>query len=81
MTPRLILLDLAMPEMDGFEFIAELRKSEAWRSIPVLVITAHDVSEDGRARLGGSVARILEKASLDRDDLLREVRALVSTRA
>jgi CheY-like chemotaxis protein len=79
--PRLILLDLMMPEMDGFEFVARLREKESWRSIPVLVITAKDITPEERTRLEGRVARILQKGSYGRDDLLAEVRRLVEPAA
>jgi signal transduction histidine kinase/DNA-binding response OmpR family regulator len=77
--PRLILLDLMMPVMDGFEFVAELRQHEAWREIPILVITAKEITSADRARLEGNVARIFQKGAFGRDDLLREVRSLIGT--
>ena len=43
-TPGLILLDLMMPEMDGFEFVHELRRTQAWQSIPVVVVTTVRIS-------------------------------------
>ena len=76
--PGVILLDLMMPEMDGFEFITELHKNEAWRSIPVVVVTARDLSPDDHQRLAGNVEKILAKASYSREDLLREVRDMVN---
>jgi CheY-like chemotaxis protein len=79
--PGLILLDLMMPEMDGFEFLVELRKAEAWRMIPVIVITARDLSGEDRRRLEGSVDRILQKGAWTREGLLDEVRELVLTSA
>jgi CheY-like chemotaxis protein/two-component sensor histidine kinase len=78
-SPSLILLDLMMPEMDGFEFVAELRRHEGWRAIPVVVITARDLSRDDRERLNGHVEKILEKGTYDRDQLLAEVRELVAS--
>jgi signal transduction histidine kinase/CheY-like chemotaxis protein len=72
--PELILLDLLMPEMDGFEFVAVLRSNPAWASIPVVVITAKDLSEDDRARLTGQVERIISKAAFDRERLIGEIR-------
>jgi CheY-like chemotaxis protein/two-component sensor histidine kinase len=78
-SPSLILLDLMMPEMDGFEFVAELRRHEGWRAIPVVVITARDLSRDDRERLNGHVERILQKGTYDRDLLLAEVRELVAS--
>jgi GAF domain-containing protein/DNA-binding response OmpR family regulator/anti-sigma regulatory factor (Ser/Thr protein kinase) len=78
-SPSLILLDLMMPEMDGFEFVAELRRHEDWRAIPVVVITARDLSRDDRERLNGHVEKILQKGTYDRDQLLVEVRELVAS--
>ena len=73
MKPALILLDLMMPEMDGFEFVEELRKNDAWRSIPIVVLTAKDVTEDDRRRLNGGVENIIRKGALTREDLMRNV--------
>jgi CheY-like chemotaxis protein len=76
LVPALILLDLMMPEMDGFEFMEELRKRPECRHVPVVVITAKDITEQDRKRLNGQVARVMQKASLRMEDLVREVRAL-----
>jgi CheY-like chemotaxis protein len=62
-----------MPEMDGFELVAELRRHDAWRAIPVLVITAKELTAEDRRRLNGYVERILQKGTASRDALLREV--------
>ena len=78
LSPHLILLDLMMPEMDGFSFVEELNKTSAWRDIPVVVITAKDVTMEDRLRLNGYVEKILEKGAYQREDLLREVRDLVA---
>ncbi len=75
--PQLILLDLMMPEMDGFEFVQELHKLPGARSIPVVVITAKDITLEDRLRLSGYVEKILEKGTYSRDDLLRAVREMV----
>jgi len=76
--PGLILLDLIMPEMDGFQFMDELRKNEDWRSIPVVVITAQDLTVEDRLRLNGCVEEILQKGAYRREALLAEVRDLVA---
>ncbi|MGH7318414.1 MAG: response regulator, partial [Candidatus Rokuibacteriota bacterium] len=76
--PGVILLDLMMPEMDGFEFVTELRKQDAGRAIPIIVITAKDLTHDDHERLNGYVERILQKGAATRDALLREVRELVA---
>jgi CheY-like chemotaxis protein len=77
-SPSVILLDLMMPEMDGFEFVAEFRRHEAWRAIPIVVVTAKDLSHDDRERLNGHVQKILQKGTHGREQLLAEVRELVS---
>jgi PAS domain S-box-containing protein len=79
--PELILLDLMMPEMDGFEFLEALRAREEWQTIPVLVITSKDLSDEDRKRLNGGVQRIVLKGAKDRETLLAEVRELVAARA
>jgi signal transduction histidine kinase/CheY-like chemotaxis protein len=76
-SPGAILLDLMMPEMDGFEFVAEFRRHEAWRGIPIVVVTAKDLSREDRERLNGHVERILQKGMHSRAELLAEVRELV----
>jgi CheY-like chemotaxis protein len=72
--PSVILLDLLMPVMDGFEVLAELHKREEWRRIPVVVITAMDLSPADRARLKEQTEKIFEKGSRLQQELLREVR-------
>ncbi|HEV2210693.1 MAG TPA: response regulator [Verrucomicrobiae bacterium] len=76
LVPAVILLDLMMPEMDGFEFMQELRKRPAFRLVPVVVITAKDITDEDRRRLNGQVSRILQKATLKVEDLVAEVRML-----
>jgi CheY-like chemotaxis protein len=75
--PSLILLDLLLPEMDGFDFLAELRKSPEWRAIPVIVLTACDLSAAEREQLNGEVRQVLMKGSYRREELLQEVRQLM----
>ncbi len=78
--PDLILLDLMMPEMDGFEFAHELRQNPRWRDIPILVVTAKDLSEDDRRRLNGQVLGVLQKGAYSREELLGEVRHELANR-
>ena len=77
--PHLILLDLMMPEMDGFTFTTELRRNENWREIPILVLTAKDLTEEDRHRLSGDVIGFLRKGSHTREELLRQIHREVST--
>ncbi len=78
--PEIILLDLLMPEMDGFEFLDELRRRPEWHRIPVAVITSKDLTAEDRRRLNGRVARIIQKGTLSLDELAATVRALVAGR-
>ena len=76
--PGLIVLDLMMPEMDGFTFMQELRRRPDCRHVPVIVITAKDLTDEDRRRLSGEVARILAKDTTSRDSLVAEVRQLLN---
>jgi signal transduction histidine kinase/CheY-like chemotaxis protein len=79
--PKLILLDLTMPEMNGFQFLAELRKKPEWRTIPVVVVTAMELTPEQRASLNGDVQSILQKGAYHGEKLFAELRGLVSTYA
>ena len=71
--PAAILLDLMMPVMDGFEFLAEYCQLAEWLSIPVVVTTAKDPTPEELERLEGLVVRVLQKGQYSYDDLLREI--------
>ncbi|ACA17939.1 multi-sensor hybrid histidine kinase [Methylobacterium sp. 4-46] len=75
--PGLILLDLMMPELDGFGFLRGLRARPEWRDIPVVVLTAKDVTADERRRLAGQADRVLQKGGLSMADLAATVRSLL----
>ena len=79
--PALILLDLMMPVMDGSQFAAELRKVDAWRDIPIIVITAKDLTAEDRRALNGDVQGVLQKGAFSRETLLREIQSLMHTAA
>ena len=74
--PDLILLDLAMPQMDGFEFLEELRASDVWHNIPVVVVTGEELTEEQLSRLSDQVEAILRKGQ--RENLLTDLRDLVT---
>jgi CheY-like chemotaxis protein len=78
--PGLILLDLMMPEMDGFQFVDHVRQHEAWRTIPIVVVTAKDLTAADRHRLNGYVTEIISKDTRDQEELLAEVSKMVKTR-
>jgi signal transduction histidine kinase/DNA-binding response OmpR family regulator len=79
--PRLIFLDLMMPEMDGFAFATEVRRHPEWRSIPIVVVTAQELTNDDRRRLNGNVEKILRKDGDSRESLLEQVRDLLADSA
>ncbi len=77
--PQLILLDLLMPEMDGFEFSMEVSRHAVWSKIPIVVLTAKDITAEDRARLNGNVDRVLQKGAFNRDELLAEIKRILAT--
>jgi CheY-like chemotaxis protein len=79
--PDVILLDLLMPEMDGFAFLDELRKRDRLKELPVVVLTAKDLTEEDHARLNGGVARVLQKGPSGRDEILNELASVLARRA
>lgn len=76
-TPKLILSDLMMPEMDGFELVHQIRQHEQWRDIPVIVLTAKNITFEDRQKLNGKVSQIFEKGSYQRSILFDEVSRLL----
>ena len=62
-----------MPVMDGFEFVMEMRKLNVSHAIPIVVVTAKDLTEEDRRRLSGDVVGLIERGGLDRDALLAEL--------
>jgi CheY-like chemotaxis protein len=78
--PGLILLDLMMPEMDGFQFVDHVRQHEVWRAIPIVVVTAKDLTAEDRWRLNGYVTEIIQKDTRGQEEFLAEVSKMVQTR-
>ncbi|UCC14721.1 MAG: PAS domain S-box protein [Gammaproteobacteria bacterium] len=72
--PGLIILDLMMPVMDGFEFLRQLRHDAKIADLPVIVVTAKDLTGEDRARLDSLVTQVLQKGDFDQEDLLMRVR-------
>ncbi len=74
--PDVILLDLMMPEMDGFEVVAALQGDKDWRDIPVIVITSLDLNAKDRERLNSGVESVLVKEKFRPEDLVERIRQL-----
>jgi CheY-like chemotaxis protein len=78
--PDVILLDLMMPEMDGFAVVAALQKEVGWRDIPVIVITSLDLDAEDHARLNAGVQFVLVKERFRPADLVERIRRLAHSK-
>ncbi len=78
--PDAIILDLMLPEMDGFEVVHRMSLNPDWRNIPVILLTARDLSHEERRALDIGTARIIQKGSFSRDELLAEIRMAAGTK-
>lgn len=79
--PSLILLDLMMPVMDGFGFLHAVAQHPEYREIPVVVVTAKDLTPEERRMLGSRVDQVVEKGAIDRDRLLSDIAEFIGRRA
>jgi DNA-binding response OmpR family regulator len=78
--PSLVLLDLMMPKMDGFQMLEAMRQREAWKSIPVIVITAKDLGQEEVERIKYQADQVMLKGALGRQDLVAAMRELLAIR-
>jgi CheY-like chemotaxis protein len=74
--PDLVLLDLLMPETDGFDFVEGVRADRCWQHLPILVVTAQDVTGEDWKRLHGRIQAVLAKDVLTREKLLDRLRRI-----
>lgn len=79
--PDLILLDLMMPGMNGFEVAEALRRDKATNGVPILVLTAKLLTHEERARLNGHVERVMQKSDFNHGNFLMEVRRALARTA
>jgi threonine synthase len=75
--PDLVILDLMMPEMDGFTVIEELRSKQETATIPVIVATAKELTPDEKDRLNGQIQSLMQKGDFLNDEFLEEVKSLI----
>ena len=79
--PDIILLDLLMPQMDGFDVIQRIKTNPDWSDIPIVVVTAKDLTDADWEFLRQRVDKIIRKTGLDRETLIREVQDLLREHA
>jgi CheY-like chemotaxis protein len=78
--PDVIVLDLMMPDVNGFDVVEALNETHDTATIPILVVTAKWITAEDRAKLKGCVTSIMEQAAFDRDRFRDEVRRAMSGR-
>jgi CheY-like chemotaxis protein len=78
--PDVIVLDLMMPEVSGFDVVEALQDHPDTARIPILVVTAKHITAEDRTKLSGHAATIMEKAEFDPDRFTAEVRRAMSGR-
>ena len=78
--PDAIVLDLMLPEMDGFEVVHRLHVNADWRDTPVILLTARDLSHEERRALDTGTTRVIQKGNFTRDELLAELRQMIGER-
>jgi CheY-like chemotaxis protein len=76
--PSAMVLDLMIPQVDGFEVLRTLREQPATRELPVIVVTAKDLTEEDRRRLARNAEQVILKQALRVDDLRTEIRGLLA---
>jgi threonine synthase len=75
--PDLVLLDLMMPDIDGFKVIEELKADSRFEDLPIIVITAKELSPQDKKRLQGQIKMLLQKGSFMDGDLLKGITGLL----
>ncbi len=71
--PNLIILDLTMPEMSGFEVAHELKKQQSTMHIPIIIMTGNEINDDMKEKLEGFVVKLMSKSGFTKKDLLKEI--------
>jgi len=79
-TPCAVILDIMMPEVDGFMVLEELKKRKETRDIPVIILTAKDITDDDKKRLNGSIQDIIGKGNFAHEEVLRDLKNIMERR-
>jgi CheY-like chemotaxis protein len=79
--PDLIILDLMMPDVDGFEVVSKLRQDPAGSKIPILIYTAKNITSEDRERLQGNIQTIIQKGDFGKDRFLEMINNLQTSQA
>src|SRR5262249_52172548 len=77
--PDIVLLDLMLPELDGFEVVHRMALNPNWKSIPVVLMTARDLTHEERRALGTNRPRMIQKGDFSRDELVAEIHVALSS--
>ena len=75
--PDVLILDLIMPDMDGFMVLDEIRKKKETQNLPVIIVTAKDLSKEEKIRLSGNVSALIEKSDANPQHLLNEIKRII----
>jgi CheY-like chemotaxis protein len=76
--PAAVVLDLMMPGMDGFQVLEAIRRSEAWRDVPVVVVTAKDLTREELAWLRTNAEEVFHKGAHNRRELIAVIHDLIA---
>jgi len=77
-TPGLIILDLILPELNGFDLLSKISQNRDWQQIPIIVVTAKELSSEERKQLKEDVDCIFQKGDYSRNDLLNKIHSLTT---
>lgn len=78
-TPSLILLDLIMPGMDGFDVVQQLQENERWRKIPVVILSGKELTEEDQRRLDTHIAQFLKKDMFSTSEISKTIKRILQT--